>query len=225
LLYEAVSTHGVDVVEFSFRTPLWALRAADVWHLHWPEADLNRPLPWALLGWFRMLLALLLCRIWGVKVVWTVHNLRPHEGNRLLLKKLIFRALERAADGFIFLSNATLEAGCTAMGEAIRDRSVVIQHGHYGPCYPHVPSRTEARQQLGVPHNHRMLLYFGLIRPYKNVPTLLDAFREVQGDTLRLIVVGDPGRNRSLDCEIEERAKRDPRVDYRKGFLDRKSVV
>jgi hypothetical protein len=79
LLYQHVRKLGVSVTEFSLRTDLES-KNADIWHIHWPESEANRPnILLAIIGSMRVLMAILLCRLYGVKIVWTVHNIEPHE--------------------------------------------------------------------------------------------------------------------------------------------------
>ena len=62
------------------------------------------------------------------------------------------------------------------------------------PLYTHFGEkmdRTEAEKALGIPSGRKNLLFFGLIRQYKGLDILLEAFREL-GDDFQLIVAGEP---------------------------------
>ena len=62
------------------------------------------------------------------------------------------------------------------------------------PLYTHFGSkvpREEAEERLGLPHGCRNLLFFGLIREYKGLDTLLEAFRGLD-ERYHLIVAGEP---------------------------------
>ncbi len=71
----------------------------------------------------------------------------------------------------------------------------VVPHGnfdHYVPASRR--SRAEARQAIGVDAGDLVLLFFGYIRPYKGLDTLLDAFAEVarREPRARLVIAGRP---------------------------------
>ena len=51
--------------------------------------------------------------------------------------------------------------------------------------------RTEACRKLGLDENCDYLLFFGLIREYKGLDTLLEAWKMVRRDGLKLIVAGE----------------------------------
>ena len=56
-----------------------------------------------------------------------------------------------------------------------------------------------------------MFLAFGMVRPYKQVPALVETFRAVAGPDDRLVVAGNPNRD-WLERAVRERAGDDPRV-------------
>ena len=64
----------------------------------------------------------------------------------------------------------------------------------FHPVYAHFGQRIgreAAEEILGIPHGRRNLLFFGLIRPYKGLDILLEAFRKLD-DTYQLIIAGEP---------------------------------
>jgi glycosyltransferase involved in cell wall biosynthesis len=84
----------------------------------------------------------------------------------------------------------------------------VIPHGHYRSEYPNTVC--DARKKLGVSSRARVLLFFGQIRQYKNVPALIRAFRRIQGDVI-LCIAGRPS-SEYLATEVAREAAGDPRV-------------
>ena len=65
----------------------------------------------------------------------------------------------------------------------------VVPHGHYRGEYPD-DSREDCRQQLGIPSNAKVVLFFGWIRDYKNVPGLIAAFRGLSDSQAALCIAG-----------------------------------
>lgn len=217
LLYARLGRLGVRVVEFSILRLVFGRH--DVWHIHWPDAILNLPWRWLvrpLVYTFRLLLRL--ARRKGTKVVWTVHNLRAHDGRFPDLEARLWRDLLAHLDGYIALT----EGGrLTALERhpALGDRpGFVIPHGHYRAAYPDTLTRDEARSRLGLPPDARVLLWLGQIRPYKNLPHLIATFRRLPDPDLRLVIAGKPVAP-ELAQQVRDAAAGDARVRVGLDFV------
>lgn len=110
----------------------------------------------------------------GVAPLAVVHNALPHErrpGDRLLSKLFL-----RACSGLVVLSKA-VEADVQRLarpGTPVRR----VEHPLYDR-FGLAPSKEEARKALGVPLEVPMLLFFGFVRRYKGLHTLLEAMPRV----------------------------------------------
>jgi len=77
----------------------------------------------------------------------------------------------------------------------------------YGDPERRRPTREEARRDLDLPLDARVILYFGFIKPYKGLEHLIDAVPRLRGhwgpDRLRVLMVGDVyGDRRAYDDRI-----------------------
>lgn len=194
----------VQVAYFSWSR---ALRGGyDVLHLHWPEFLLRSRSTRVRLGKRQAMRATLaLARLRRIPIVRTVHNLHPHESSGPAEKRLLDR-VDRATTTFIRLNPTTeLEPWM---------RGVTILHGHYRDRFA-AHERTER-----VPGR---VLYFGIIRPYKNVERLIDVFaaRERGASTLR--IVGSPSAE--LRAPIQARADASTGVSARLAFVPDPDLV
>jgi beta-1,4-mannosyltransferase len=190
-----------DVSWFSWRQGV--LGRYDVLHVHWPEVMLRRAGRLARAA-ARARFALLLARLAvsrRVAVVRTAHNVTAHESGQRLERWLLDR-LDRRTDAWITLTAAS--PGLPA------DRVTLIPHGDYQEWYSahEVPPRVPGR-----------LAYVGLIRPYKRVDALLEAFAKVPDDDLTLHVAGRP-TSEELRRTIEEGAGADARVTALLDYVD-----
>jgi len=181
------------VTALTFTWPLALFGAYDVIHLHWPEFLLRHQRPSVRLV-KRLLVLLLLFRLWltNTPIVRTAHNLAPHEAGGSLEGALL-RIVDRRTRLWIKLNPTT------ALPAAAK--SVVILHGHYRGRYPETKT-------VAVPGR---VLQFGLIRPYKGVGRLLDAFAQVSAPDASLHIVGRPSTDQLRDA-VRAQAGRDPRV-------------
>lgn len=196
---------GVDVRFFSWRAAL--LGRYDVLHVHWPELlirDSRRP-------WIRVLkrrlldLLLVRLRLRRIPLVWTAHNLHPHETVTGAERRSL-RRFSRAIDLVIRLNPATpVQTGV---------ETVTIPHGHYRRPFASGPMPTAEPGRV---------LYFGIIRPYKGVDTLMDAFHGLGRTDLRLRIVGDPHPGQAE--VIRDACEKDPRISCELSFVDDRDLV
>lgn len=188
LLYRHVAALGVPVAGDARLEPDWLARRRDevgVLHLHWPEFYYRNPdgsVSARSLGAFMASIVTALGL--GYRIVWTVHNARPHEPRHA--DRLVRALLLRAAAPVVHCEAARSSLGAAAA------RATVIPHGSYAGWYRDDVSRDEARARLGLPANARVLLAFGQIRPYKALAPLLHAVRTLDAPDVHLVVAGRP---------------------------------
>jgi glycosyltransferase involved in cell wall biosynthesis len=135
-------------------------------------------------------------RAGGGHLVWTVHNVLPHEAVHLASEIEVSRILADHADLVHVLSEATLDAVAPHY-RLDRERVVCIPHAGYLGLYPDWVSRAGARRRLGLAPSAKVLLTLGQIRPYKGLDRLLDFMDDAAAvdPELRLLVAGSLGRH------------------------------
>lgn len=224
-LYEELQGLGVHVRDLSYVRMF--LRPPDVFHLHWPELTfLSGYRKWRVVARIALFFAALrLARRRGARLVWTVHNVNPHERRwSEQFTGRFWRLFTRNVDGVLALSASGGEAARSAH-EELRDVPVfVTPHGHYRQDYDLSMSREQARAMLGIPAEARVVAFTGQIRRYKNVPALARAFRELAGDDLRLVVAG-AGADAGTTGELESSAAADDRLLLDLSFLPDERLV
>ncbi|HLA64708.1 MAG TPA: glycosyltransferase [Rhodothermales bacterium] len=213
LLAEGLRARGVTVDEF---TPRRLFRGRyDVWHAHWPEGGMGRGGTVRALAGAAMTLALALwARARGTSVMWTVHNLKAHDAAHPQIERAFWRAWARAVDGSLHLSEVGRHVALTRFPALRGKPSFVVPHPHYRTAYPAAPPKAEARARLGLPPDARVLVFVGHVAPYKNVPALVRAFRDLDASGTRLVVAGRPSTE-ALGQEVQEAAGDDSRVVLR----------
>lgn len=199
-LFAAVSPHA-ELAYFSWGKALFG--HYDVFHVHWPEFLLREQGRSRILGY--LLFAALVARLWLGRrpVVRTLHNLEPHESAGAV-ERYLLQLLDRRTTTWIRINTITPRRA---------PRTLTILHGHYRDWFSALPVPTAVSGRL---------LYFGLIRPYKGVESLLEAFMAIdthtdEGASLR--VVGNPS-SAVLRHQIEAAVTRDARVGARLEYVD-----
>jgi glycosyltransferase involved in cell wall biosynthesis len=140
----------------------------------------------------------------GVRLVWTAHNLAPHELHHPGWGFLVYRTVIRWSDRVIAHSQAAraaLEARYGAIPHA-----AVVPHGSYIGLYGPPRPRAAARAALGLPPKGRLLLCLGALRPYKNIEGLIDAFAGLPPDTRGTLLIAGQPKSAGYAAELEARA-------------------
>lgn len=200
----------------------------DVLHLHWIHAFI---VPRDRANWLSIPLAvqfvfeLLVVKALGVRIVWTVHNLRDHERRADRVELGVRHLLVRLADAVIVHCESIVDTiiDTYRLPDEASEKFSAIHHGHYLDNYQDVVSRETAREFIDAEDDETVFLFFGRIRPYKNVPELLRTFEELDEETARLVVVGNP-IDESLAEEIQELAAADDRVELVLEFVPDEDV-
>lgn len=122
------------------------------------------------------------------RCVGLIHNMIPHE--KSLLDKLLPPYFVKAMDGFVALSKSVLD-DIASLDRHNKPR-VFAPH----PLYDHfgeIMDRAEAVKHLNLDPNYRYFLFFGLVRAYKGLDLLIDAFADerLRKYPMKLLVAGE----------------------------------
>ena len=128
LLYSHLSNCGVSTNEFSPSRLLFG--KYDVLHVHWPDNQLKNPNILQALPRIAGFIGLICCaRMRGIKVVWTVHNLKSHEGNHPKIEKWFWKIFTNQIDGFFSLSYSEKEKTIEEFPKLSKKPGFVTPHG------------------------------------------------------------------------------------------------
>lgn len=204
------------------------VRRYDIFHIHWLESPFWRtgkfPIVRAII---LTLLATVILKLRGCRVVWTAHDPVPHQmKSNAPLHKGIFGLLWRWYSA-LFLK---MTDGVTLLSETHRPIVLkrrpylhgrpfaLIPHPHFKGVYPNTVSKADARAELKLDDKATVLLLLGNLRPYKNAEGLIEAFRATTDPSLRLVIAGDPDGPAYI-AELEALAGTDPRISFHFGFV------
>jgi len=118
-----------------------------------------------------------------------IHNAFPHEST-WLDKKLTTWAL-RGGRSFVTMTEIQAER----LRSAVSSQAELVTVPH--PVYKQFPvsglSKVEVRKKFGIPLEVPLALFFGFVRPYKGLNTLIEAMRllKSKGSNIHLLVAGE----------------------------------
>lgn len=191
LFYGALAPYGVEVFdEFRF-SPRWlfATRGAlDAVHIHWPEQLWHSGRESKGKALLKLEALMVEAGAFGIKRIWTVHNLDPHEGVTWA-DRIGFRIMARHSDLLICHTDGAAEQVRRRYNP--RGRIVVMPHGSYAGRLPEPRPRAEALRALGLEEGPPILCCIGRLRDYKGLDVACEAQARLRDDT-RLVIGGIP---------------------------------
>lgn len=121
------------------------------------------------------------------KILAITHNVIPHEkrvGDSALTKYFVTKV-----DGFVVMSQQVMDDLKTFVPKTPTQLSPHPLYDNFGE----IKAKTIAQNKLGLSTDYRYLLFFGLIRQYKGLDTLINAFADERIDKtkVKLIVAGE----------------------------------
>jgi beta-1,4-mannosyltransferase len=193
----------------------------DLLLIHWPEEIFWR-------GTSRIrsiqtaaetIFALRKLRRQGVKLVWLIHNLKPHGGGsfRRIIWRIYSRQIARLINGYLTLSPGTIGVVKKTFSLPENMPCLAFRHPPYDVDYP-LPSRASARQQFNVPDSPRVLALAGVLKHYKGADTLAQCVSALGRDICSVIIAGR-AKQSDLRLELEAIAAQADNVLFREGQL------
>lgn len=198
------SVPSVDYRPYAFRRSLsgWP----DIWHLNWPDAAYrSRSVIRSTLKCVKLIVQIDLARARGTRVLWMVHNLKPHLVNHHFIESVFWKAFIRRVDGFAHLS----DAGGAWFRQVYETRDDQLHFHLRHPVYP-MPT-SEDHPSPAPDETPIRLLMFGSILPYKMYPEGIRSFRNADTEGSELLVVGKPV-SEEIRARILESTSGDPRI-------------
>ena len=224
LLNRGLAHRGHDVQRLTLKD---ALRGASICHVHWPDSTFSSgKLLTSVKRGVHLLVCVAVAKVAGARLVWTVHNLWPHERKLPLWWLKLFYVLWCAlVDGYIFLGEASRVEFQKLRGP-LKKSSAVVLHGHYCDVYKNVTPSSHLKQQLGIRDNHVVFGHYGQVRSYKNIPLLISEFKKISNENYRLIIAGKTRvGDEDLEREIGDLAASDPRILYIPSYIEDEQML
>jgi len=187
----------IDEIGFSnsfFTFSLFRLIARNwkpaILHIHWLDPFIsNDSRLISILKSIIFITDILIIKLLGIRVIWTVHNLEIHDSKFIKFEFDIISFFAHLCNGIIVHTDS-------ARNEVMRhyripaDIMTVIPHGNYISTYRNNISQADARTRLDIPQDGLVFLYFGKIRPYKGLEKLIDIFNRIKQTNITLIIAG-----------------------------------
>jgi glycosyltransferase involved in cell wall biosynthesis len=168
------------ILKYYFRLALYLIKTdCEVLHLQWMRFYLID-------GVFLSLFA----RLIGIKAVYTVHDVLPHDRNTLF-NRLIFYLVYRSQNLLIAHTDHIKQRVLKEF--KISEKKVhVVKHGVYKVNKNGELSAEDVRSKLNYNHDDFIILFFGRIARYKRVELIIKSYNDLKREHkgLKLIIAG-----------------------------------
>ena len=128
------------------------------------------------------------------KVVLTIHDVSSfsNSSNSSIIRNLIYKLTD-----IILTHNEFSRSEIINVNANLSSCIAIIPHGNYTPFINIQYDKEKSKEQLGIPNNRRILLFFGMIKKEKGLDVLLSALNGVikQNPDILLVIAGKPWRN------------------------------
>lgn len=151
--------------------------------LNWFEDRLDIK-SWALLLFYRLS---------RIKVIWVFHNNKSHVNDDSWIMTVKMIGMTLVSSDIILHSNHSREY-LKKFNPYIMKKTRFIPHINY--CDNYTDTQKDYRQSLGFKNNDIVFMFFGFLKAYKNVELLIQAFKEIASQNIKLLIVGEASDNR-----------------------------
>ena len=222
LIIKGLKQKGVTIRKTTYPSPMSSFSIAvngGVFHINWPEfyykmgKGLIKMLVSIMLALSLIISMMIMRFLFGIRVVFSLHNLLPHNSERRWLDRIVYSAV-------IFCSSSVI-CHCIKAKELINEhyptysgKVIVIPHPNFMGVYGDKMNKYEMRDILNLPQDVYIYIFFGKVRAYKGIKELVKEFREVGGTEDRLLIVGSDDGTGYIE-EIKRIAGDDERIMIR----------
>jgi beta-1,4-mannosyltransferase len=195
-LMRFLQKHGFEVVtgkKHAIGSTFWAIfqHRPRVLYYDWVHSFIIGQSWWwsackSLIFLLEVLFAKYLCRI---RLVHTLHNLQNHAGLYLSLERVVYGFFLRRCT-YVRVYSDTTKTDAVQKFKLLPERVVVVQDLPFHFYYKNQVSGPESRQQLDLPAEAFVYLFFGELKPYKGLDNLLRTFAQTAAPNDLLLIAG-----------------------------------
>lgn len=191
LLTNSLSGAGIEVKDLKHGKLLLQVggaRAGDVVHIHWMHhAYQNSNLLVFIVKSILFIMTMLYLKVRRVQLVWTIHNLYPHQVKYKRLERFMRTAICKFCSKLLVASESIKRKVIAEFGVPA-SKLFVVKHGHYLGVYK--SKGVDCRKAYGIDADADIYLFLGAIKAYKGVEDLIEAFNAMKTRQSYLIIAG-----------------------------------
>ncbi|MEH2437276.1 MAG: glycosyltransferase family 4 protein [Nostoc sp.] len=211
----------------TFFLPLVILQEkADFVHFHWLDTFFAYPNQFNnILKLLIVVFQLILLKLFGIKIIWTVHNLKNHENINLTFDRIYSIIVAELSNAIITHCQVAKEEVIQEFYIRNKDKVFVVPHGNYIDFYENKIEKVTTREKLGLKDSNLVFLFLGSIRPYKGVFELIDTFNQIHSEKIQLVIAGRVHNDsQEITDMLKQKIANDQRIKFFPGFVPNDEV-
>lgn len=140
----------------------------------------------------------------GIALVWTIHNVLPHDVIFESAQSRLQQWLAHHADVVHVMNAGTVSAARHVMDVPV-EKTLLVPHPSYVGAYPDLYSRDQARAILNLDPDEIVYVIAGALKAYKGIGRLIPALDGLGANPpRRLLVVGKPDESSEADAFVRD---------------------
>lgn len=211
LLTNSLCGEGMDIRDLKhgkIMLKVGQAKSGDIVHIHWMHhAYQNRNPLIFIVKSFIFILTMMYLKLRNIQLVWTIHNLYPHNAKYFRMERFMRRLICRFCSKLIVASESIKRKVIAEFGVPA-EKLFVVKHGHYLGVYKQ--NGINYREVYDISEDADVYLFLGAIKAYKGVEDLIEAFNAMKTKQSYLIIAG------KADQEMQ---------DYLKAVKDLDNII
>ena len=170
-------------------------------------------------------ISIVVTKLMGKKIVFTIHDMFKEKK-----KSLRWNIQTQIAHHIIFYFANSIHVHNHFSKKNInsnykRNKNIfVIPHSNFIGYYPNKITKIAARRKLDIEKDAFVYMFLGLIRPYKGVENLIEAFNTINLPEKKLIIAGRVFRDKKYESILFEKAKDNNKIKYMPIFIPDRDI-
>lgn len=220
---DCLADAGNEVVEFDKNINMLLFQKFDFAYIQWYE-NLPSAKFAALYRFVLKLLIYYILRLKRTRVIYVMHNKVAHDMAVGKLSMILLKFILKRSDKIVILSDISRKEICKIVGsrvwttKKIQENIFKIPHPNYINVYP--PSENSHFDGLRkLTKDKFTIMCMGMVRPYKNLDLLIDAYQCCNIRNSSLIIVGNP-QPKEYGEYLKKKANGNPNIYFHFQFVD-----
>lgn len=178
---------------------------------------------WLRFDFIEGVLITLMMQLMGKKVIYTAHNVLPHDKRGMIYDKkfaLIYRIQDEIIVHTLFIKNQIVDSFAVKP-----DKIHVVPHGVYEKEMNQNITRQSARKKLELKEDSTVILFFGIIQAYKGFDILTKSIDLLEGNSdYEIVVAGKVASEYKKEFEIHKQRTQNKNYTYLLKYLSDEEV-
>lgn len=191
LLTDSLSDEGLDIRDLKhgkLMLQVGQAKSGDIVHIHWMHHAYQNQNPLLfIVKSVIFIMTMLYLKIRNIQLVWTIHNLYPHQVKFPKLERFMRMLICRFCNKLIVASES-IKRRVMAEFNVPASKLFVVKHGHYLGVYK--SQGMDFRRIYNISEDAEIYLFLGAIKAYKGVEDLIEAFNAVKTKQSYLVIAG-----------------------------------